>query len=88
MLEYEVKWTSESITTNKANESDVIPVELFQILKDDAMKVLTQYARKFGKFSSGYRAGKCQFSFLSWRKAMPENIQTKAQLRSSHILAK
>ena len=65
MLEYEVKWTSGSVTTNKANGSDGIPVELFRILKDDAMKVLTQYARKFGKFNSGHRAGKCQFSFLS-----------------------
>ena len=40
ILECEVKWALESITTNKANEGDGIPVELFQILKDDAMKVL------------------------------------------------
>ena len=40
ILEYEVKWALESITTNKASEGDGIPVELFQILKDDAMKVL------------------------------------------------
>ena len=40
ILEYEVKWTLESITTNKANGGDGIPVELFQILKDDAMKML------------------------------------------------
>ena len=40
ILECEVKWAFESITTNKASGSDGIPVELFQILKDDAVKVL------------------------------------------------
>ena len=40
ILEYEVKWALESITTNKASGGDGIPVELFQILKDDAVKVL------------------------------------------------
>ena len=40
ILECEVKWVLESITTNKASESDGIPVELFQILKYDAVKVL------------------------------------------------
>ena len=40
ILESEVKWALESITTNKASGSDGIPVELFQILKDDAVKVL------------------------------------------------
>ena len=40
ILECEVKWALESITRNKASEGDGIPVELFQILKDDAVKVL------------------------------------------------
>ena len=40
ILECEVKWALESITTNKASRCDGIPVELFQILKDEAMKVL------------------------------------------------
>ena len=40
ILEHEVKWALGSITTNKANEGDGIPAELFQILKDDAVKVL------------------------------------------------
>ena len=40
ILECEVKWTLENITTNKASGDDEIPVELFQILKDDAMKIL------------------------------------------------
>ena len=40
ILECEVKWALESITTNQASGGDGIPVELFQILKDDAVKVL------------------------------------------------
>ena len=40
ILECKVKWASESITMNKASGGDGIPVELFQILKDDAVKVL------------------------------------------------
>ena len=46
---------------------------------------LTQYASKFGKLSSGQRAGKGQFSFQSQTMAMPKNAQTTAQLYSSHI---
>ena len=61
ILECEVKWVLGSITMNKATGGDGIPVELFQILKDDAVKVLTQYASKFAKLSSGYRTGKAQF---------------------------
>ena len=88
ILECNVKWTLGSITMNKAGEGDGIPVELFQILKDDAVKALTQYASKFGKLSSGHRTGKGQFSFPSQRKAMPKNAQTTAQLHSSHMLPK
>ena len=67
ILECEVKWALESITTNKASRGDGIPVELFQILKDDAGKCRTQYARKFGKLSSGHKTGKGQFSFQCQR---------------------
>ena len=88
ILEFEVKWALESITMNKASGGDGIPVELFQILKDDAVKVLTQYASKFGKLSSGHRTGNGQISFQSQRKAMPKNAQTTAQLHSSHMLVK
>ena len=63
ILEYEVKWGLGSITTNKTSGGDGIPAELFQILKVDAVKVLTQYVSKFGKLSSGHRTGKGQFSF-------------------------
>ena len=86
-LEWEVKRALGSISTNKASGGDGIPVELFQILKDDAMKVL-QYARKFGKLSSGHRTRKGPFSFQSQRKAMPRNVQTIAHLHSSHMLVK
>ena len=51
-------------------------------------KCCTQYASKFGKLSSGHRTGKGQFSFQSQRTAMPKNVQTTAQLHSSHILVK
>ena len=88
ILECEVKWDLGSITTNKASGGDGIPVELFQILKYDVVKVLHLYASKFGKLSSGHRTGKGQFSFQSQRKAMPKNAQTTAQLLSSHTLAK
>ena len=88
ILECEVKWTLESITMNKASGGDGIPVELVQILKDDAVKVLHSICHKFGKLSSGHRTGKGQFSFQSQRKAMPKNAQTTAQLYSSHTLGK
>ena len=88
ILECEVKQALESITTNKASGGDGIPVELFQILKDNAMKVLTQYASKFGKLSSGHRTGKGQFSFQSQRKAIPKNIQTATQLLLFHMWSK
>ena len=74
---------------DKASGGDGIPVELIQILKDGAVKVLhTQYSSKFGKLSSGHRTGKGQFLFQSQGKAMPKNAQTTTQLHSSHTLVK
>ena len=73
ILECEVKWALGSITMNKASGGDGITAELFQILKDDAVKVLHSNTIKSGKLSSGHRTGKCQFSFQSPRKAMPKN---------------
>ena len=70
ILKCEVRWALGSITTNKASGGDGIPVELFQILKDNLSKCCTQYTNKFGKLSSGHRTGKGQFSFQSQRKAM------------------
>jgi len=88
ILNCEVKWALGSITMNKASRGDGIPAELFQILKDDAVKVLHSICQKFGKLSSGHKTGKGQFSFQSQRKAMPKNAQTTTQLHSSHTLVK
>ena len=88
ILECEVKWALESITTNKASEGDGIPVELFQILKDDVVKVLHSICQQIWKTQHGHRTGKGQFSFQSQRKAMPKNAQTTTQLHSSHTLVK
>ena len=88
ILECEVKWALGSITMKKASGGDGIPVELFQILNDDAVKGCTQYASKFGKLSSGHRTGRGQFSFQSQRRAMPKNAQTTTQLHPSHTLVK
>ena len=81
ILECEVKWALESITTNKASGGDGILVELFQILKDDAVKVLHSICQQIW-------TEKGQFSSQSQRKAMPKNAQTTTQLHSSHTLAK
>ena len=86
VLECEVKWALGSITMNKANGGDGIPVELFQILKDDAVIVLPSICQQMWK--TQHRTGKGQFSFQSQRKAMPKNAQTTTQLHSSHMLAK
>ena len=88
ILECEVKWALGSITMNKASGGDGIPIELFQILKEDAVKVCTQYASKFGKLSSGHSTGKGRFIFKFQRKAKPKNVQTTTQLHSSHQPAK
>ena len=88
ILECEVKWALETITMNKASGCDGIPVELFQILKDDAVKVLHSICQQFGKLSSGHRTAKGQFLFQSQRKAIPKNAQTTTQLHSSHTLVK
>ena len=88
ILECEVKWGLGSITMNKASGGDRTPVELFQILKDDAVKCCTQYVSKSRNLSSGHRTGKGQFSFQSQRKTMPKNVHTTSQLHSSHMLAK
>ena len=88
ILECEVEWALRSITTNKASGGDGIPIKIFQILKDDAVKVLHSICQQIWKTSSGHRTGKGQFSFPSQRKAIPMNVQTTTQLHSSHMLAK
>ena len=84
ILECEVKWAIGSITTNKASGGDGIPAELFQILKDDAVKVLHSIWHKFGKLSSGHRMEKVSFH----SNPKERQCQSTTQLFSSHALAK
>ena len=73
---------------NKASAGDRIPVELLQILKDDAVKVPHLICQQIWKTQKWPQDWKSQFSFQSQRKAMQKNAQTTAQLHSSHMLAK
>ena len=88
ILECEVKWALESMTTNKTNGGNGIPVELFQILKDDPVKVLHSICQQIWKTQQWPQDWKGQFSFQSQRKGMPKNVQTTTQLYSSHMLVK
>ena len=88
ILECEVKWTLGSITMNKTSGGDRIPVELFQILKDDAVKVLHSICQQIWKTQQWPQDWKSSVSFQSQRKTRPKNAQTTAQLHSSHTLVK
>ena len=83
ILECEVKWALGSTSTNKASAGDGIPVELFQILKDDAVKVLHSICQQIWKTQQWPQA---------WKRSVfiprPKNAQTTAQLHSSHMLVK
>ena len=78
ILQWEVKWTLGSITTNKASGGDGILVELFQILKADAVKVLHSICQHIWKTQQWPQEWKGQFSFQSQRKAIPKNAHTTA----------
>ena len=88
ILECEVKWALGSITTNEASGGDGISVEIFQILKDNAVQVLHSVCQQIWKTQQWSQDWKSQFSFQSQRKVMPNNIQAATQLHSSHTLAK
>ena len=88
ILECEVKWPLGSITMNKASGGDGTPVELFQILKDEAVKVLHSICQQLWKTQQWPQDWKSQSSFQSQRKAMSKNAQTTTQLHSSHTLLK
>ena len=83
ILKYEVKWALESINTNKASGGYGIPMELFQILKDDAVKVLHSVCQEI------WKTQQCP---QDWKRSVfiliPKNAQTTAQLHSSHTLVK
>ena len=85
-MECEVKWALGSITMNKASEGDGIPVELFLILEDDAVKVLHSICQQIWKTQQWPRTGKGQFSLQSQRKAIPKKAKTASRLHSSHML--
>ena len=88
ILKCEVKWALESITTNKASGGDGIPVELFQILKDDDVKLLHSMCQQIWKTQEWLQDWKVQCSFQSERNAMPKNVQTTAQFHSIYTLGK
>ena len=81
IVESEIKWALGSITMDKARRGDGIPDELFQILKDDAVKVLYSICQQIWKTQQWpYTTGKDQFSFQFQRRAVPKNVQTTVQL--------
>ena len=89
-LECKVKWALGSITTNKASGGDAIPVELFQILKDDAVKVLHSICQHIWKTHQWPQNWKRSvfISIPKKKKKMPKNAQITEQLHSSHMLVK
>ena len=88
ILECEIKWALGRITMNKVSGGDGIPVELFQILKDDPVKVLNSICQQIWKTQQWPQDWKSQFSFQCQGKAMPKNAQTTSQLYISHTLVK
>ena len=78
ILECEVKWALESITMNKASGGDGIPVELFQILKDDAVKMLHSICQQIWKTQQWPQDWKRSVFIPIPKKAMPKNVQTTA----------
>ena len=89
ILECEVGWALESMTTIKASGGDGIPVELFQILKDDAVEVLLHsVCQKIWKTQQWPQDWKRSVFIPIPKKGMPKNAQTTAQLHSFHTLVK
>ena len=84
-MECEVKWALGSITMNKVSRGDGIPVELFQILKDDVAKVL-HFNTPATLEDSAVAAGLEKVSFHSNPKE--RQCQRMSQLHSSHMLVK
>ena len=87
ILECEVKWALESITTNKASGGDGIPVELFQILKDDAVKVLHSICQQIWKTKQWPQDWKRSVFIPTPKKGNAKNVQTTTQLHSFHMVA-
>ena len=88
ITECKLKWALGSITMNKSRGGDGIPLELFQILKDVAVKVLHSICQQIWKTQQWPQDWKRSVFIPIQRKAMPKNAQTTAQLHSSHKLSK
>ena len=88
LLECEVKWALGSITMNKASGSDGIPIELVQILKDDAVKVLHSMCQQIWKTQQWPQDWKRSIFISIPKKGNDPNPQTTAQLHLSHTLVK
>ena len=88
ILECEVKCALETITRNKASGGDGIPVELFQILKDDAVKVLHSICQQIWRTQQWPRDWKRSVFIPIPKEGNEKNAQTTAQLHSSHTLVK
>ena len=86
ILECKIKWALGRITRNKTRGGDGIPVELFQVLKDDAVKVLHSICQQFWKTQQWPKDWKMSVSFQSQRKAIPKNVQIATPLHSSLML--
>ena len=87
-LECEVKWALGSITTNKASGGDGVPVKLFQILKDDAVKVLHSICQQIWKTQQWPQDWRRSVFIPIPKEGMPKNVQNTAQLYSFHKLAR
>ena len=87
-LECEVKWALESITMNKASGGDRILIELSQILKDDAVKVLHSICQQIWNTQQWTQYWKRSVFIPVSKKGNAKNAQTTTQLHSSHTLVK
>ena len=88
ILECEIKWALESITTDKASGDDGIPVELFQILKDDALKVLHSICQQIWKTQQWPQDWKRSVFIPIWEKSDVKECSNMEQLSSYHMLVK
>ena len=88
ILECEVKWALESITTNKASGDEGTLAELFQILNDDAVKVLHSICHQNWKTQQWPQDWKISVFIPIPKKGNAKDVQTTAQLHSFHTLAK
>ena len=88
IVECEVKWALGSITMKKASGGDGIPVELFQILKDDAVKVLHSICQQIWKTQQWPQDWKMSIFIPILKKGNAKECSTTTQLQSSHTLAK